>query len=419
MSRLLQFAMALLRVLHIDLYSVAMRCIYRWRWFRACASKPVGNNSSLCIAVELNFVQSFAQVGRDFIDKMSAAAMPFHVYDMSIHVSNPRRMNRAAYEHYLPFVRKVIPEQVVLFFSPAPSFPRNRICVPQLFWEFESGYLERGADFSRARHYVVFSDFCLRFFRRIVPDGCQVHKVRYPYVSGRWKPVVPRKDVRDRYGISEKSFVVFFHFDAGSCCERKNSEGVVRAFAAGLHDVRDSLLVIKTMYYDETSSYARRLSELISSFGIERQVQIINECAPYQDVLDLIAASDVYVSLHRGEGLGLGMMEAMALGTPVVCTNYGGNTDFTTLDTAFLVGYEMVPAKTDHDVYKYVKEWPEPDVTQAGEWLRRLYDDRGLGRMKAEYAMKYLADFYSEEYFREDVQILMKAICGHEFKEGK
>lgn len=419
MNRVLQFAISLLRVLHIDVYSVAIRVLYRWRWYRACALKPAEDTSSLCIAVELNFMQSFAQVGRDFIDKMRAAAMPFHVYDMSVHVSNPRRMDRTAYERYLPFTRKFISDPVVLFFSPAPFFPTSRICVPQLFWEFESGYIERGADFSRARHYVVFSDFCFRFFQRIMPVGCQVHKIRYPYVPGRWKQVMPSKVVRDRYGMAERGFIVFFHFDAGSCCERKNPEGVVRAFAAGLRDAPDALLVIKTMYYDETSAYARRLSELISSLGIKQQVRIVNDCIPYQDVLDLIASSDVYISLHRGEGLGLGMMEAMALGTPVVCTNYGGNTDFTTPDTAFLVDYKMIPAITDNGVYKYVKEWPEPDVAQAAEYLRQLYNDIALGSNKAEYAMKYLADFFSTEHFSDDVRAFLKVVISNRAKAKK
>ena len=46
-------------------------------------------------------------------------------------------------------------------------------------------------------------------------------------------------------------------------------------------------------------------------------------------MLDLIHCCDVYVSLHRAEGFGLGMAEAMKMGKAVIATNYSGNTDFT------------------------------------------------------------------------------------------
>ena len=408
--RFLQSMLSLLRFCGIDLYSLMIHALYRWRWCRACPSTPAAGPESICLSVELNLVQSFAQVGRDFIDKIRTTAIPFHVYDMSLPFSGARRMPREACSRYAPLVQKVIDEPVVLFFSQTPSFPKNRICLLQLFWEFESGYVERGADFSNADHYVVFSDFCLKFFRGIVPPGCKVHKIRYPYVPERWRQVASRDMIRKRYDVPSQSFVAFFHFDAGSCCERKNPEGVVRAFANGLRDCRDALLIIKTMYYDEGSAYARRLSDLISELGIECRVRIMNGCIPYQDVLDLIASSDVYVSLHRGEGLGIGMMEAMALGVPVICTNYGGNTDFTKPDTAFLVDYEMVPAQTDHPVYKHVKEWPEPDVAQASDYLRALYIDRSVGRMKASNATRYLNSFFSADKFQEDVSAMLRSI---------
>ena len=411
-NRMLQSILSLFRSCGIDLYAIMVRILYRWRWWRACSWRPAAAQESICIAVELDFVQSFAQVGRDFIDKIKSTTIPFHVYDMSLPFGGSRRMPRDAYARYLPFTRKSIDESVVLFFSQTPSFPSNRICIPQLFWEFESGYVERGADFTNANDYVVFSDFCLEYFRRIVPPGCHVHKIRYPYVPGRWRKVLSKEAVRGKYGIPEGAFVAFFHFDAGSCCDRKNPEGVVRAFADGLRDYPDALLVIKTMYYDEGSAYARRMSALISDLGIEHRVRIVNECIPYQDVLDLIASSDVYISLHRGEGLGIGMMEAMALETPVICTNYGGNTDFTKPDTAFLVDYKMVPAQTEHPVYRYVKEWPEPDVAQAAEHLRALHQDRNLGRLKASHAIHYLDSFFSVEKFEEDVRTMLRSVNG-------
>jgi glycosyltransferase involved in cell wall biosynthesis len=42
------------------------------------------------------------------------------------------------------------------------------------------------------------------------------------------------------------------------------------------------------------------------------------------DVADLVSATDIYCQPSRGEGLGLGVMEAMASGLPVVASRVGG-----------------------------------------------------------------------------------------------
>src|SRR5581483_6457936 len=98
------------------------------------------------------------------------------------------------------------------------------------------------------------------------------------------------------------------------------------------------------------------------------------------------ASCDVYVSLHRSEGFGLGMAEAMMLGKAVVATGYGGNTDFMPPGSAAVVGYDSrVITMADHrfgadfaDWYRPGQMWAEPNVGQAAQWLRRLADSPAL-----------------------------------------
>jgi len=89
----------------------------------------------------------------------------------------------------------------------------------------------------------------------------------------------------------------------------------------------------------------------------------------------LLAASDCYVSLHRSEGLGLPMAEAMYLGKPVIATAYGGNMDFMTLNNSLLVKYKLVELERDYGPYEKRAVWAEPDIKHASELMRWAYEN--------------------------------------------
>ena len=89
----------------------------------------------------------------------------------------------------------------------------------------------------------------------------------------------------------------------------------------------------------------------------------------------LIAAADCYVSLHRAEGYGLTLAEAMAAGRPVIGTAYSGNLEFMTDDTAVMVPYELVRVPFGCDPYPPTAHWAEPDIAAAAESMRVLAAD--------------------------------------------
>ena len=150
------------------------------------------------------------------------------------------------------------------------------------------------------------------------------------------------------------------------------------------------------------------MRECATAFGIADRMVVITERMTHEDVIHLTGACDAYLSLHRGEGLGLGMLEAMAVGVPVIATAYGGNMDFTQNETAFLVPFKMVKPETDFKTYAKVVEWPEPDVDVAAGHLRVLYDHPELGRSKAAAALAFIEDYYSLENFEKCVREVVR-----------
>ncbi|MEO8118371.1 MAG: glycosyltransferase [Rhodoferax sp.] len=110
-----------------------------------------------------------------------------------------------------------------------------------------------------------------------------------------------------------------------SVFERKNPLAVVAAFSAAFDEGEGPILVIKTINGDRLRTDRERLRAACS---VRRDIFLLEEYLPGQVVKSLMADATAYVSLHRSEGYGLTMAEAMTLGVPVVATGYSGNVDF-------------------------------------------------------------------------------------------
>jgi glycosyltransferase involved in cell wall biosynthesis len=96
----------------------------------------------------------------------------------------------------------------------------------------------------------------------------------------------------------------------------------------------------------------------------------------------LTALADCYVSLHRSEGFGLTIAEAMALGKPVVATGYSGNLEFMTAENSYLCPFVRCPVGPEREPYPADSHWSEPDVNAAAKILRQVYDSRDEARAR-------------------------------------
>jgi len=130
-------------------------------------------------------------------------------------------------------------------------------------------------------------------------------------------------------------------------------------------------------------------------------VTILNAVLTRADTLALLALADCYASLHRAEGLGLGLAESMLLGKPVIATNYSGNTDFMTPDTAYLVDYDLVPVGPGVDPYPAEAVWAEARVNHAAALMRQVFDDPAAAKATGERGRRHARALLNPEKFGE------------------
>jgi len=176
---------------------------------------------------------------------------------------------------------------------------------------------------------------------------------------------------REYFGIEEGTFMFLFNFHMNSVMERKNPFGLIKAFKTAFRPEEPVTLVIKTMFGHHQPVQFQQLMDAAAG----ARIKVINETYSADEVLSLTDACDAYVSLHRSEGLGLTMAEAMLMGKPVIATNYSGNVDFMNEGNSLLVPYELVPLGRSIPPYDADLLWAEPSIPQAAAMMRRVFDE--------------------------------------------
>ncbi len=114
--------------------------------------------------------------------------------------------------------------------------------------------------------------------------------------------------------------------------------------------------------------------EVLTACRGQANIRILRDILSRDEMYDLLRVCDAYVGLHRSEGYGLPLVEAMALGKPVIGTGYSGNVDFMNERNSFPVRYQLVAIEQDHGPYRRGAEWAEPDVDHAAEQMRRVVE---------------------------------------------
>jgi glycosyltransferase involved in cell wall biosynthesis len=313
---------------------------------------------------------------RSILSALEAAGIPFNTVSFGAtanrqeHPFSERRADGPPADINLVCVN---PDQFPRFAEETgPELRQGRYTIGVWFWEVE--------DFPRTFHgafnYVdevwVASDFMRETFLKV--SRKPVFKYRLPIKI----PEVDRALSRADLGLPAK-FTFLFSFDFLSVLERKNPLGLISAFTEAFPDGAGPALVIKTINGD------KRLLEMEKlRYAARGRSDIIlkdSYLSPIENST-LTALADCYVSLHRSEGFGLTMAEAMALGKPTIATGYSGNLDFMTPENSYLCPYRLCPVGLEREPYPAASQWAEPDTAAAAQLLRAVYTNREAAELR-------------------------------------
>lgn len=191
---------------------------------------------------------------------------------------------------------------------------------------------------------------------------------------------------------------------------RKNPCAAIRAFRQAFGDDRSVRLLVK--YANEDAFREGVASLRIESAAAENIVLIGGTLRP-PELAALYDQADVLLSLHRSEGFGLTLAEAMLRQIPVIATNWSGNTDFLTSETGIPIGYRLVPAQDPQQTYNHPDMvWADPDVHEAAIALRRLRSDPMVRKQLAANAYAVATRLFNSDAYAEKVQAVYRSLLG-------
>lgn len=170
-------------------------------------------------------------------------------------------------------------------------------------------------------------------------------------------------------------FTFLFAFDFNSILERKNPLAIVRAFREAFEPGTGPKLVLKTI---NASKHVEAYEQLALATMDHPDITIVDGFFPTWKRDAWTAACDCYISLHRSEGFGLTMAEAMASGKPVIATRFSANLEFMNDDNSLLVDASEARVPAGCAPYPEGAIWAAPDEHQAAEHMRRIYTDPEL-----------------------------------------
>ena len=286
------------------------------------------------------------------------------------------------------------------FLDRGARFFAGRHNIALWYWELERFPARWHSNFDYYDEIWVPTEFCRRSLAAVSP--VPVHKMTYPFHA---EEVPPRPD-RAGLGLPEDAYLFLFNFDFCSTLARKNPLAVIRAFRQAFAPGDKAALVLKSINSEHDPAGRKMIAEALSGLN----VVWIEPHLSHEQMAALFASCDCYVSLHRSEGLGLGMAQAMALGKPVIATGYSGNVDFTRPGNSLVVKYDLVEIQEDCGPYERGNVWAEADVADAAEKMRWAHDHRQESAQLGQRAAVEVRELLSPEQTRNEIRERVREI---------
>lgn len=350
------------------------------------APRPMRLQHSLPFGVNVaGYIQGefgVAEVARASLKSLGAVQVPHVLNNVKTQVyreDDPTFAEFSATNPYRVNLIHVNADQAGVFANEkGPEYFQGRYNIGCWFWELSTFPKQWRSAFDYYQEIWVASGFCQESIASQSP--IPVVKMTFPILIDD-SEIQPN---RKHFDLPKDQFIFGFVFDYHSLAERKNPYGLLKAFEMAFGDKKDALLVIKTINGEYVPEKVQKLREAAQSCGAN--IRFIDGYLPRHDAINLVASFDSFVSLHRSEGLGIGMAQAMRLGKPVIATGYSGNMDFMNHNNSYLVRYKLTELQENYGPYEKGNVWADPDLEHAATLMRQVYENRAAAQQIANRA---------------------------------
>jgi glycosyltransferase involved in cell wall biosynthesis len=269
---------------------------------------------------------------------------------------------------------------------------KHSVIIGVWAWEIEDFPEEMQSSFSYVDEIWAVSNFAKKAFEKYTKKP--IYVVPTPIIEPLKIEVLDRQHL----GLDKFREYNLFIFDYLSVFNRKNPLGVAKAHMDAFPNQDGPLLVIKSSNSNKDAENREKLRFFVKD---RSDVLLIEEYLTREQISALMNECSVYISLHRSEGYGLTMAEAMALGKPVIATAYSGNLDFMNSENSFLVPYSLVEIGEGSNPYPSSAQWAEPDLEFATKLMVSLSSDKNLANsIGARAKIEVLTRFSTEHCSR-------------------
>lgn len=270
------------------------------------------------------------------------------------------------------------PEFLHLLLGIGPLLLRRLSITGYWAWELDRAPRSWEASLSCVDQLWVPSRFVADALKGTFPGAAApIEVVPYAVELDAFAPPSPaeRARARTKLGFASDDFVVLTSFSMLSTLARKNPIGAIEAFRQAFPaSVAASKLVLRCL---DPDAFPEGLASLREAASGDRRIALEEVRARNSSIQDHYFAADLYLSLHRGEGFGLNLAEALLLGLPVVATGWSLTEWLARHPLMHTMPSTLVPVEDPQGVYDIPgAHWAEPDIAAAAEHLRRLRETK-------------------------------------------
>jgi GT2 family glycosyltransferase/glycosyltransferase involved in cell wall biosynthesis len=326
---------------------------------------------------------------RNMLAAIKLTQLPFEVWNFDTSNGPPRvaevdKLRRPRFNTNIIFANADQIERVFLEYPE--GFFDNAYTIAIWQWELAAFRSDWFSAFGAVDEVWTNSRFQVESIRSIAP--VPVIQIHLPVITTPADTPMSRAD----YGIADDAYVFLLPFDLGSTIARKNPLAGIAAFREAYAGREDFVLIVK---YHAPEHNAQFVQQLRTAIGGASNIRVLSETLSHTDMARLRAMSDCLLAPHRSEGFGLNIAEFMALGKPVIATNYAGNVDFLDTTTGYPVDYTLTEIDQMTGPYPTGFVWAEPRHSSLVKQLRDVGQNPKEAARRAAAAAKRMADDFS------------------------